>query len=503
MQDLPIGGTYYHPKRKNYPKNALLYTLPEEYAIFYLIESETMKTEEIFSIYNEEIASAGALIVGLSGGVDSVVMLHLLLEYTKSSLPQTKIIAAHFDHSTREGVSHKDAEFCKALATQLGIEYQQCCEDIPALVESEGGNFEQIARDRRRSFFADIAKQYNSALVFLAQHKDDQIETLLMRVRRSAGWRGLVGISPLTPLANNDPDSTARICRPLLNVSKKGIIAYAARRKLQWREDASNLECRYERNYLRNIMLPKIYELIPEADKALLALAATASETISDIDQHASKIVISEECGGVFLALTEGIEEAVFIREVDRVVQEKFSAKPLRRDSVEVLKKLFSGVAPAVQLAGGFIARAESDGYFILDPQHYLSTKEIKLGTLPFSYEDKILTISAEKVALNGKPADLTDKGTEYIMPLARGTNFTLRTVTKDERFKTFGQSRGRKVTDIFSDSKLPQRYRDSFMVLCAGKEQLLLPGVSTNPDYKISEFAGEAIHVQISAKYL
>ncbi len=166
------------------------------------------------------------LVVAVSGGVDSVVLLDKLVDAKKHSL-----IVAHFDHGMREG-SSADARFVERLANGYGLEYVMVREEL-------GQANEDQARERRYKFLFEVAEQ-NQARLVTAHHLDDLVETVVLNIQRGTGWRGLAVMGD------------ERIWRPLLKRTKRELENYAVERRLEWSEDETNRQNIYARNRIRH-----------------------------------------------------------------------------------------------------------------------------------------------------------------------------------------------------------------------------------------------------------
>lgn len=177
----------------------------------------------------------GKYVVAVSGGVDSVVLLHMLSSYS-----DLELVVAHFDHGIRTD-SANDAVFVQDLANQHGYEYF-----------SDNGNLgadssEAEARNKRYKFLYKVKKQTSAKAIVTAHHQDDVIETCMINLLRGTGRHGITALK-------NRPE----IVRPLLEIPKSEILKYAAKNNLTWHEDSTNTDTKYLRNKLRIDILPKM-----------------------------------------------------------------------------------------------------------------------------------------------------------------------------------------------------------------------------------------------------
>lgn len=200
----------------------------------------------------------GKYVVAVSGGVDSVVLLDLLCQQKGLD-----IVVAHFDHGMRED-SIEDKNFVEDLARQYGLEFE-------AGTTSLGPDAsEEKAREVRYNFLFGVLQERGAQAIVTAHHQDDVLETIIMNLSRGSGRKGLA------------PMNRPGILRPLLDYSKAEIVDYAKAHNLQWREDSTNLDIKYLRNYVRINIVPKMSE--PQKSE-LLALAKTSHEHNRDIDE--------------------------------------------------------------------------------------------------------------------------------------------------------------------------------------------------------------------------
>ncbi len=220
-------------------------------------------------------------VVAVSGGVDSIVLLDVLVQgqaraqYFQNNQilqelvsnitdPLSQIVVAHFDHGIRAD-SSTDEQFARGVAGDYGIRFESEHAELGA------GASEAEARQARYNFLRLCCKRYNAQLV-TAHHQDDLLETMIINLVRGTGWRGLASLS-----------SDTQTLRPLLDIPKVQLVAYAKKYDLKWKEDSTNTDQSYLRNYVRLTLLPQMYKKDPESKDRLLQINQNLSEVKSKI----------------------------------------------------------------------------------------------------------------------------------------------------------------------------------------------------------------------------
>lgn len=217
-------------------------------------------------------AKSSTYIVAVSGGVDSIVLLDKLVN-SELEVPYNELIVAHFDHGIREQ-SGVDAEFVQELAQKHKLKYEGGRTKLGV------GASEDYARRVRYRYLRQVCKKYNASGILLAHHQDDLIETAIINLLRGTSWRGLAS---MTELSFNDADKTL-IIRPLLSQTKTQLIQYAHTHELVWREDSTNDDPKYLRNYVRQTLLPNLVKKDPEFNKKLLESITQIQSLRPEID---------------------------------------------------------------------------------------------------------------------------------------------------------------------------------------------------------------------------
>ena len=205
------------------------------------------------------LLSADQIIVGFSGGADSTLLLHKTFNFLTESNYDNKLLALHINHQAQPE-SHSWEEHCQKFCQDKKIHFQT--EKVEITIKGEG--FEAAARSARLAVFNSFDK---NAVIILGHHLDDQIETILFRIFRGTGMKGLSGIKRQSILGSKV------VLRPLLNLTKKEIIELLDQERLNYITDESNQDNSFSRNYLRNTVIPKIYKKWPGAKKNISRMA--------------------------------------------------------------------------------------------------------------------------------------------------------------------------------------------------------------------------------------
>lgn len=216
--------------------------------------------------------------MGVSGGADSVALLHLLRGAGFGSL-----VVCHLDHQLREEDSTEDARFVCKLAKKLGYEFEGGRVDVASLARGEKVSVETAGRMARHAFFADCSRAWRCRRLILAHHGDDQAETVLWNLMR--GSRGACGMEESQTVAMDGLQM--ELIRPLLDVRRTELRQWLEMRGLRWREDASNAEAIAVRNRLRNEALPLLEEIVKRDPVTALIKAASSDAEMREIEAWA------------------------------------------------------------------------------------------------------------------------------------------------------------------------------------------------------------------------
>lgn len=296
-------------------------------------------------------------LIGVSGGRDSVVLLHVL-----HGLGYRKLVVCHVNHGLRGRASTQDAVFVKKLAQRLGLEFEGIKADVAALAETRKASIETTAREVRLEFFAEMARRHRCPRVLLAHHAEDQAETVLMRVLRGTGIGGLGGMAEETTVTVGK--TKLLLLRPMLHVRRRDIDALVAKEGIAFREDATNAESKATRNRMRNDLLPMISEALGQDAAPMLARLARIARRDDDLLSGLSGALRAEVVQADGGLLLNAAFKAAHVALQHRVIHEWLRAGGvfnLTNEVVEAVVRLMVQRDPArINLSGGLQVRRKA-----------------------------------------------------------------------------------------------------------------------------------------------
>jgi len=268
---------------------------------------------------NSLVVPGGTVVVAVSGGADSVCLLHLMARL-QSEL-DIRLHLAHFDHRLRGAESLADMRYVAGLATSLGIPITTGSEDVATYRSRKNCSLEEAARELRHGFLATVASNVGADRVAVGHTRDDHVETILMHILRGTGTSGLRGLGPCSPMvydcqsrlvASRESSSSSLraeqsnllIIRPLLGITREETMSYCQELDLKQRVDSSNLSLSFFRNRCRLELLPLLRKYNPDVDQALLRLAEIAGDDGAFIERQAVQLwneVARQTDGAVYL----------------------------------------------------------------------------------------------------------------------------------------------------------------------------------------------------------
>lgn len=396
------------------------------------------------------------VIVALSGGADSCALLDLLANLPDFPL---RLIAAHLNHSLRGADSDADEEFARSLAARYGIPFESRRSDVTEYAEKHRLNLEEAGRNIRYAFFGELMAGHKADALALGHHRDDQAETVLMRLLRGSGAAGLSAM----PFSNRRGH-----IRPLLDVTRNEIESYLTERGLTWRDDVSNSDTVFLRNRIRHELLPVLEQYNPGIRECLAATAgmlAEDNELLESLADREYESLAKPSVGSseFDISTLKNLHPALFGRVIRSAVSRlSGTLANLSRDHVAAVAAMLTDGRPnkSINLPGAITAVRE---YGHLRIENAVSDCEVP-GPVkiegPGSYS--LWSGMQLEVSVVGRPDQLKDTPSDTAYhDLARAPfPWEVRTFKTGDAMIPFGMTGSKKVKDIFIDAKIPPHLR-------------------------------------------
>lgn len=368
--------------------------------------------------------------VACSGGVDSIVLTHLLV------VIGAKVQVLHVNYMLRGGDSELDAQFVATFCSRLNLEFHLKKVDTNSLLIEKKQNLQKLAREIRYEWFNQILTTHENAYLALGHHSDDQVETFFLQLARKSGLMGLSGMLPIKD----------RYLRPLLKFTKQELYALSVENGWEWREDSSNKTLKYARNKLRNELLPQLYIEIPDLKQSVLFLVDKFQQSQYEIEQRMAPLV----------------------EQIKTSKKWKFSIfdKLTSDEKIEVMRRLHLDVSQLEQLLK--LRHSQKGSKRLLNQYEIFKGNEwFYFSDLKQSFKYSLAVEQVEKLP------DVFTKNVVYIDPEKIDGSLLLRTWKKGDRMKLLGLKGTKLISDILKDSKIESAKRKDWPLLCDGKDIL------------------------------
>lgn len=451
-------------------------------------------------IRRHELSSPGQhLLIAVSGGADSVALLHAMHEL--SPRLGVSLGVCHLNHDLRAEAG-ADAAFVERVAKRLRLPVTTSTSDVRGLARRRRLSIEMAAREARYRFFARAARQSGAAAVATAHTADDEAETVLLKLARGAGPEGLSGIARHTRL------KATTIVRPLLSVTRAEVLDFLTSRDLSWQEDESNRSPAFLRNRVRAEVLPLLETRLNPAVRRVLCRTADILRAENDwLDKLAEEIL--EACrhdkGGLDLEALRPHPLAARRRAIrlwliqEGICEEQIDFSLL--DRVQDLADKLNGTASA-PLGGGRVLRRRYG---------HLGVETSASAVVPFRAVvnvpgETILPEQCLRIVTESAPGIDKTRGTVGNLPAAASISRTrvgrrrlyVRSWRAGDRIRPLGMQGTRKLQDVFVDAKVPSDHRDRIPVFeCAG-EVIWIPGYRVARGWEVTDSVAHSLQLHI-----
>ena len=425
------------------------------------------------------LVAGSSVVVGVSGGADSVALLAALRELAGRTEFSYWLTVAHLNHLIRPDAD-QDARFVAELAERWGLPCIVERRDVPAESRRRRATLEQAAREVRYEFLLQAAVKVGAGYVAVAHHADDNVETILHRIVRGTHLRGLAGM----PAGRCLGESAVLLVRPLLGVHRDQVEAYLRGEGLSWRTDTTNQDTTFTRNFIRREVLPLLRDRVnARVDEALLRLADAAAQVETHVQREADRALgqalreISDGravLDGRVLAAEEPLVRACAIR----TVLERLGA-PMRNVGFERFLDL-AGLAErgepcAVALSGGFVARWDGERLVV---NRGAADAGRETAAVALRCPGETTLSDGRRIVCRTEPFDgaafqahcrTHPPGVELLdADLLRG-ELICRARAAGDAFVPLGAPGRQSVSDFLTNRKLPRRRREQVLCICDG----------------------------------
>jgi tRNA(Ile)-lysidine synthase len=452
------------------------------------------------------LASGDRVLVAVSGGPDSVALLHLLYEWRGELGLHLEV--AHMQHGIRGEEAQDDARFVAELAAKMDLPFHLKEVNLGQIKSAAGkGNLEALARAERYRFFADVARQRGLAKIATAHTEDDQAETVLMWFLRGAGLKGLGGMAPVHPLdgINMESESKMVVIRPLLGVSRVEIEAYLKEKQMSFRLDRTNQDPSFLRNWIRLKLIPQLKERI---DGNLPARLAQQAELLREEEEFLEKLTQVEFNR---ICTSAGMDRGALLK-YDKVLQRRLlrhwieatrgHLHGLDFQHVEALLELIKAGAPQGRLAipGGWELVKEYETLRLgrqsrsLRPPCACYSYTLECGEdLEIPEAGLMIQARLTRPPLPKLPVNLMEAVFDMaLLP----THLTLRNFRRGDRFQPLGMAGSKKVKELFIEKRVPLSVRESLPLLVLGDEVIWIPGYGRGEMAKVTPQTQAILHL-------
>lgn len=404
----------------------------------------------------------GHVLVALSGGADSVYLLHALIA------GGAYVSAAHFHHGLRGSDADEDLRFCRKLCEKLDVELYEGDADVALYAIRNGMGVESAARKLRYRFLQNIQLITKADVIALGHHLNDQAETVLMHLLRGSGLRGACGMT----------ECEGDLYRPLLGMTKQQIVDELRGQNIPWREDATNFESDNPRNALRNEILPQIRAIYPGAEAALSRFAKIAREDWQLLEEMTEQILHDQ-----VWVLPNGWR----LDGVQRIAEPLLRRLLMRLTGIREMQT----VSAMAEIAKSGCKKAEfthfrleqhGENLYIIDVD-FCPPDEVEFVCDGESILPGLCRMTAEEWA----PEPVLSGGMVQVLNKDSLQGAVLRTRRNGDRIRPLGAAGTKSLSDYLIDKKVPRPARDVLPLLARGNEVLWVVGVGISEEVRVT----------------
>lgn len=441
------------------------------------------------------------VIVAVSGGPDSICLLHSLYEL-REKLAIT-IYAAHLNHCLRGRAADMDEEYVKEFCHKLNIEFRSKRVDVNKLSKDKNISCESAGRKARYDFFYELKKEFNAQKIAIAHNANDQAETILMRIMRGTGLNGLVGIRPVRDKI---------FVRPLINITRSQIEDYCTLNNLNPRIDKTNLETIYSRNKIRLELIPYIQKNFNEDIIKTLNRLSDTIKADNDYLEAISKEKFKKYCDinkeKVIISKGAFVEHKAIITRIIRLAIYNLCGNLYNLDKSHIYQIIDiqgTSTGKALNLPGNINVINNYGNIYIYKTKNYSSKKETnteyKLGMGINELRDENLIVELSLLKNESIQNLKSNKLIKYFNYDKIKGEIVLRHKKDGDRFIPLGMNGSKKLKDFFIDEKVIKYQREEIPIICFDNEISWIVGYRTSEVFKVTENTKNILQIKIKGE--
>ena len=478
-----------------------------------------------FIIANRLFGSAEKVVLAVSGGADSMALMYAMHALKTESLFNAELLCAHINHQLRGTEGDLDEEFVVAQATKLKLAVTTQRIDVRGFAHIHKLSIETAARQLRMEALIDIAKANDCSLIAMAHQKNDNAETIIQRLSRGTGIRGLAGIWPERVFADE-----VRFVRPLLCFTRDEIVNYLQQRNLNWRRDHTNDDCSYRRNYIRHRLIPVLQQdCTGSVVEQLSHLARSARGYYGIVCSRADEFWPHlADCDGVkivldlklFLTKSQPVKVELIRRSLANIAcGERYMGQGHYESILRLAKQNVAG--RKIELPGGFVVRREYGSLIFtrLETETAVAGRMVKPVRLKIPGQTRFCRHLIEARVLNNeepcqkseiaslsraKSRDRKSKiptfsGIEWLDMDKIKQPLIVRRRRPGDRFVPLGQSEVKKLGKFLTGQRVPYEIRRDVLVVADREKIIWVWPVRISEQSKIASQTRKILQLQIT----
>ena len=450
--------------------------------------SKDVLTDKVYNFTGEEslFSAPCHVLVGVSGGADSMSLLHILQNWPVGGL---RITVVHINHGIRGAYAERDEHFVRGYCMEHNLPFVAISEDVPAMANEQGLSVEEAGRIVRYEVFEKVRVFVGADYILTAHTADDQAETVLMRMIRGSGVDGLSGIAK----------KRGAIRRPLLSCTRAEIEAYCERNGVCYVTDETNMYTRYFRNDVRLRVLPLLKEMNPSVVDALQRLSDCATMDADYLNELAKSALDSAYNGQGYAADVLSAQPEAIRRRAIRLMLRRIPLSVVEESYISAVDSMLLSNRGSVCVAGGYLLAVEQGIVYVQKQGRLDVPDELMIDIIPgkvcFGAFECTLTVhSTDDENIHNL---LVQSAIDYDKIVGK---LCLRARRSGDYFHPCGRGVGKSIKKLMNEWRIPAHLRDVYPLLCDDEGVVWIPGYACDERVRITQNTNHYLVCKVEA---